>query len=225
MTTRIPSNSSIKRGRGRPQGSKKMKVSVTDVNLTEQISNGGSKQSTRGRGRPKLTKHTVQEGSGDDHVDHSLQTQVSNKQASNEDSLTANHSPKKRGRPRNSLNKSTSENAAAKDLPNGGSDAPKARRGRPKGSLNRKSARLTKPAEKGRGRPKGSLNKKPPAYRVHSKVGPATRGKRGRPRKQPAKRGRPRKYPLPSPEELNKPKVWKPLGSHFVSRYSAALSD
>uniref|UniRef100_A0A8C2WDM6 Uncharacterized protein n=1 Tax=Cyclopterus lumpus TaxID=8103 RepID=A0A8C2WDM6_CYCLU len=70
----------------------------------------------------------------------------------------------------------------------------------------------SKPAKRGRGRPKGSLNKKPPAYRVHSKVGPATRGKRGRPRKQPAKRGRPRKYPLPSPEELNKPKVWKPLG-------------
>lgn len=41
---------------------------------------------------------------------------------------------------------------------------------------------------------------------------PPTKGKRGRPRKQPAKRGRPRKYPLPSPEELKKPKVWKPLG-------------
>ncbi|GLD59191.1 transmembrane protein 79-like protein [Lates japonicus] len=38
------------------------------------------------------------------------------------------------------------------------------------------------------------------------------RGRRGRPRQQPAKRGRPRKYPLPSPEELKKPKVWKPLG-------------
>lgn len=54
---------------------------------------------------------------------------------------------------------------------------------------------------------------------VHGTVGrprrvhvPPSRGKRGRPRKQPAKRGRPRKYPLPSPEELKKPKVWKPLG-------------
>lgn len=39
-----------------------------------------------------------------------------------------------------------------------------------------------------------------------------TRTKRGRPSKQPAKRGRPRKYPLLSPDELKKPKVWKPLG-------------
>uniref|UniRef100_A0A7N8WPR8 Serine/arginine repetitive matrix protein 2-like n=1 Tax=Mastacembelus armatus TaxID=205130 RepID=A0A7N8WPR8_9TELE len=73
--------------------------------------------------------------------------------------------------------------------------------------------------KRGRGRPKGSLNKKPPAYKVHGNMGrtwkvqvPSTLGKRGRSRKQPGKRGRPRKYPLPSPEELKKPKVWKPLG-------------
>uniref|UniRef100_A0A8P4G3P9 Chromosomal protein D1-like n=1 Tax=Dicentrarchus labrax TaxID=13489 RepID=A0A8P4G3P9_DICLA len=77
----------------------------------------------------------------------------------------------------------------------------------------------SQPVKRGRGRPKGSLNKKPPMYKVHGKVGrprrvhaTPTRGRRGRPRKQPAKRGRPRKYPLPSPEELKKPKVWKPLG-------------
>ncbi|KAM6903610.1 uncharacterized protein PEZ65_018419 isoform 1-T2 [Lycodopsis pacificus] len=268
----MSNNSPIKRGRGRPQGSKKLRVLIRDINLTKEysgISNGGSEQSKRGRGRPKLMKHTVQEGSGDDHDGNSTE---SNKQVSNEDSPTADHSPKKRGRPRKSLNKSTSENADAKDLPNGDSDTPKARRGRPKGSTKRKSESLTsgenegssvtrrkqrgslnkkprletevsseeeeeeeeeeprrgrgrprkvtggsQPAKRGRGRPKGSLNKKPPAYKVHGKVGRPkrslpTRGKRGRPRKEPAKRGRPRKYPLPSPEELKKPKVWKPLG-------------
>ncbi|XP_068567237.1 high mobility group protein hmg-12-like [Cebidichthys violaceus] len=250
----MSNNSPIRTGRGRPQGSKKLKVSIIDVNLTEQIS-----------GRPKLMKHTVQEGSGDDHADNSTE---SNKQVSNEDSPTTDHSLKKRGRPRKSPNKSTSENADAKDLPNGGSETPKARRGRPKGSMNRKSESLTsgenegssvtrqkqrgslnkkprletevsseeeaetphqgrgrprkvtggsQPAKRGRGRPKGSLNKKPPAYKVHSKVGQTKRSlptqkKRGRPKKEPAKRGRPRKHPLPSPEELKKPKVWKPLG-------------
>ncbi|XP_044028605.1 chromosomal protein D1-like [Siniperca chuatsi] len=325
----MPNNSPTKRGRGRPQGSKKLKVCVTDVNLMELvsgISNGGSTQPPRGRGRPKLsgTKHTEQQGSGDDHADDSVQTPTdqgrskgSKKEASDEDSPMTDHSPKKRGRPKKSLSKSTLEKADAEDLPNGASDTPKPGRGRPKGSTKRKSESLTsgeenegspviprkrgrpkgslnntprlerevssegeaeadgslnslkrgrgrlrkvevnnigestqetsngisktprrgrgrprksieqqsgdqqelvtdgsQPAKRGRGRPKGSLNKK-----VHGKVGrprrvhvPPTRGKRGRPRKQPAKRGRPRKYPLPSPEELKRPKVWKPLG-------------
>lgn len=322
-------NSPTKRGRGRPQGSKKLKVCVTDVNLMELvsgISNGGPTQPPRGRGRPKLsgTKHTEQQGPGDDHADDSLQTprgkgrpKGSKKQASDEGSPVTEHSPKKRGRPKKSLSKSALEKAEAEDLPNGASDTPKQGRGRPKGSTKRKSESLTsveenegssvtprkrgrpkgslnyrprlerevsndgeaeadgslnllkrgrrqlrkvevyntgestqdtsngisktpqrgrgrprknieqkggdqqemvtdgsQPAKRGRGRPKGSLNKK-----GHGKVGrprrvhvPPAKGKRGRPRKQPAKRGRPRKYPLPSPEELKKPKVWKPLG-------------
>lgn len=302
----VPNNSPIKRGRGRPQGSKKLKVCVTDVNQAEpgsDISNGGPTQTPRRRGRPKLKKNTEQQGAEDDH---DAQIQESKTQASNEDGPTTDHVPKKRGRPKKSLSKSISEKADAEGLPNGGSDTPKAKRGRPKGSTKRKSENLTseqnegssvtpqkqrrsldkkprleteegsegdeangspvmkrrgqprkvqvnntgtqdtsngilakprrgrgrprkivqerdlvtdgsQPVKRGRGRPKGSLNKKPPAYKLHVKVGRPQRskpgkGKRGRPRLQPAKRGRPRKYPLPSPEELKKPKVWKPLG-------------
>ncbi|XP_032391388.1 serine/arginine repetitive matrix protein 1 isoform X4 [Etheostoma spectabile] len=254
-------NSPTKKGRGRPQGSKKLKVCVTDVNLMELvsgISNGGSTQPPRKRGRPKLKKNAEQQGAGADHADDSVQSQGSKKHTSDEDSLLTDRSPKKRGRPRKYLSNSTPEKADTKDLLNGGSDRPKAKRGRPKGSTKRKSESL--PSEeteggfvtrrkqswspnkkhrletelssegeenadvsqkakmrRGRGRPKGSLNKKPPAYKVHGKVGwprrsLTTKVKRGRPRKQPAKRGRPRKYPLPSPDELKKPKVWKPLG-------------
>ncbi|AWP21538.1 putative ABC transporter F family member 4-like [Scophthalmus maximus] len=314
----VSSRSPMKRARGRPQGSKKLKVCVTDINLLELvsgISNGGSTQPLRGRGRPKLsgTKHTVQEGSGDSHADDSVQTH----KASNGDDTLSDHTPKKRGRPKKSPGESIPEKAAAGDLPNGGSATPKRGRGRPKGSVKRKSESLASSEEgeggpvtprrrgrpkgslnkkprllaevssegeeetdgslnspkrgrgrlrkvvvnysgrstqnasngiapqrrrgrprksveqksrdqqelvtgqtkRGRGRPKGSLNKKPPVKKVHGKVGrprtvhvaPVT-GRRGRPRLQPAKRGRPRKYPLPSPEDLKKPKVWKPLG-------------
>ncbi|XP_054462473.1 uncharacterized protein LOC129097598 [Anoplopoma fimbria] len=101
----------------------------------------------------------------------------------------------------------------------GGQDSAKPRRGRgrPKKMVVQESGDGSQPAKRLRGRPKGSLNKKPPAYKVQSKLvqpkrGPPKRGRRGRPRKEPAKRGRPRKYPLPSPEELKKPRVWKPLG-------------
>ncbi|XP_034747710.1 mediator of DNA damage checkpoint protein 1 isoform X1 [Etheostoma cragini] len=254
-------NSPTKKGRGRPQGSKKLKVCVTDVNLMELvsgISNGGSTQPPRKRGRPKLKKNAEQQGAGGDHADDSVQSQGSKKHTSNEDSLLTDHSPKKRGRPRKYLSNSPPEKADTKDLLNGGSDRPKAKRGRPKGSTKRKSESLTSEVteggfvtrrkqswspnkklrlepelssegeedadvsqkakmRRGRGRPKGSLNKKPPAFKVHGKVGWPRRSltskvKRGRPRKQPAKRGRPRKYPLPSPDELKKPKVWKPLG-------------
>ncbi|KAK2920994.1 hypothetical protein Q8A73_000479 [Channa argus] len=321
----ISNNSPTKRGRGRPQGLKKLKVCVTDVNLMELvpgISNGGSTQPQRGRGRPKLsgTKHTAQEGLGDAN---SVQThrgkgspKGSKDHTSNGDSPVMDHTPKKRGRPKKSH---TPEKTATEDLANGGSDTPKMGRGRPKGSVKRKSESLTsgeedegssvkprrrgrpkgspnkkprlekevssegeaetdgslnswkrgrgqirrvevnntggltqnssngisdmprrgrgrprksirqksddqkesitdasQPVKRGRGRPKGSLNKKPPAYgkvgrplRVHVQTAVE---KRGWSRKQPAKRGRPRKYPLPSPEELKKPKVWKPLG-------------
>lgn len=157
----------VKRGRGRPQGSKKLSVS-----------NSESTQPQRGRGRPKLsgTKQTEQRGSGDDHADSLVQIhrgrgrpKGSKSQASDED--RTEHSPKKRGRPRKSV---TDEEAPAEDLPNGGSDTPK--RGRPKGSVKRKSESLTSGEDdegssvtpRKRGRPKGSLNKK---SRLESELG------------------------------------------------------
>lgn len=332
----MSNSSATKRGRGRPQGSKKLKVCVTDVNLMELvsgISNGGSTQPQRGRGRPKLcVKGTEQQGSGDDDADtpqNQERSKVSKREASDKDSPLTEHSPKKRGRPKKSPSKNTTEKTDDEELPNGGSDTPKAGRGRPKGSTKRKLESLTSSQEtvdisitprkrgrpkdslnntlrlereessereanadtnadanadanantdangsitslkrgrgrprkvnvnnigestqdttngileapkRGRGRPRksitqesgdkqadgsqlvkrrrgwpeGSLNKKPYTLKValRMQVSPA-KGKRGRPKKQPAKRGRPRKYPLPSPEELKKPKVWKPLG-------------
>ncbi|XP_029292682.1 chromosomal protein D1-like isoform X2 [Cottoperca gobio] len=261
-------NSPTKRGRGRPQGSKKLKICVRDdvnlMKLVSGISSDGSTQPPRGRGRPKLTKHTEQQVSGHDHADSSVQTPGSKKQASNEDSLTTDHSPKKRGRPRKSLSISTP-------------DTPQARRGRPKGSTKRKSESLaseenekpwlelssededdadgspnslirkrgrprkvvtpgettqdsskavsekphrkrgrprksivqvsgdeqelvtdgSQPAKRARGRPKSTFNKKVPGKVGRPNITLLARGKRGRPRKQPAKRGRPRKYPLP----------------------------
>ncbi|XP_071357214.1 chromosomal protein D1 [Trachinotus anak] len=192
----MSNNSPTKRGRGRPQGSKKLKVCVTDVNLMELvsgISNGGSAQPQRGRGRPKLssTKHTMREGSRDSHADNSVQShwgkgrpKGSKKEASNGDNLTADHSPKKRGRPKKSPGKGTSEKVTAEDLPNGGSDTPKMGRGRPKGSTKRKSESLTSGEEdevssvkpRKRGRPKGSLNKKPKLEIEVSSEGEAERG-------------------------------------------------
>lgn len=297
--------SPTKRGRGRPQGSKKLKVCVTDLNLVELvsgISNGGSTQPQRKRGRPRLsnTKSTERQGSDDD----------SKLQGSEEDILNTHHSPKKRGRPKKALSNSSQEKDDTEDLANGGSVKPKLGRGRPKGSKKRKLESLTGGEEnegspvipRKRGRPKGSLNKKPKLRNVTSFVVGAEGGDgvsklrkgrgrprkaedntvetpngisdkprrgRGRPRKgsekpggrtpglvtdgnQPVKRGRgrpkgslnkkpraqtqnmftlirknrpgrpkkhavrkrgrPRKNPLPSPEELKKPKVWKPLG-------------
>ncbi|KAK5854873.1 hypothetical protein PBY51_005028 [Eleginops maclovinus] len=104
---------------------------------------------------------------------------------------------KKRGRPRK-----------VEGASNGISKKSHRGRGRPRKSIEQESG----DEKRRRGRPKGSLNKKPVAYKVQAKVGRANKGKRGRPRKEPATRGRPRKYPRPSAEELNKPRVWKPLG-------------
>ncbi|XP_037329322.1 neurofilament heavy polypeptide-like isoform X1 [Pungitius pungitius] len=224
-------NSPVKSGRGRPQGFKMLKVSLTDIIKTEQvsgISTSESKLPRRGRGRPKLQKATE------------LKAQEPINQSSDEDNLTADHFPKKRGRPRKSLNKSPSDNADAKDLPNGASDAPKAKRGRPKGSTKRKSGRLTSGENGGssamRGNPRRSSNKtpmleteesseeeedaeKPPRGRgrpkkIKQETGdpPPAKKRLGRPKgslnKKQGQRGRPRKYP----EELKKPRVWKPLG-------------
>lgn len=172
--------SPVKRGRGRPQSSKKLNVRIADVNLMEVASahsNSGSTQPQKGRGRPKPsgTKRTEQKGSGDKNADISVQThrsrgkpKGSKNQATDEDNTE--HS-KKRGRPRKSV---TDEEAPAKGLPNGGSDTPK--RGQTKGSVKRKSESITSGEEdegspvmpRKRGRPKGSLNKK---SRLESELG------------------------------------------------------
>ncbi|KAM7384409.1 hypothetical protein PAMA_011657 [Pampus argenteus] len=209
----MSNNSPSKRGTGRPKGSKKLQVCVTDVNLLELvsgISNGGSTTSQegiqkRGRGRPKLSTHTVQQGSGDDQAGNSVKTDKgqeslkgagSKKLASNEV-----HSPRKRGRPPGSLNKNTIEKAAATDLSNGGTDMPKRGRGRPKGSIKRKSESITSSAEdegssvtpRKRGRPKGSLNKTPRLEQEESSEGEEKDVSNGISKMPRRGRGRPRK--------------------------------
>lgn len=60
--------------------------------------------------------------------------------------------------------------------------------------------------KRARGRPKGSKKSSKSQDRVTAKK------KRSQSKQMTVKRGRPRKHPLPTPEELKKPKVWKPLG-------------
>ncbi|CAN9503705.1 unnamed protein product [Ophioblennius macclurei] len=293
-------NSPVKRGRGRPQGSKKLKVCISEIKLASHDPNGAPVQ--RGRGRPKLSnsKPTEEDGLEDGHSDDSTpksrgRGRPKGSKKKRPKNVTG-QSPRPRGRPR----KSPSEKSP--DLPNGGTvrrkrgrpkgsvkrklessaspeeGATKRKRGRPKGSPNkkrrlqredsdsdaesdevinapvsargrrikvvlsqstsngiskiprrgrgrpRKSVSLqpsdgSQTVKRGRGRPKGSSNKKPSAYKAYGHLRKASQltakgRKPGRPRLHslPAKRGRPRKYPPPTPEELKKPKVWKPLG-------------
>lgn len=142
----------LKRGRGRPQGSKKLRVCVADVSdLIADISNGGAAQVQRKRGRPRLSDGKQSEESSNGSTNHD----------SEEGILITGHSPKKRGRPKKSK-------SSAEDLTNG-SSLPKLGRGRPKGSTKRKvdsvvdeEANEGSPAtQRKRGRPKGSLNIKP----------------------------------------------------------------
>lgn len=187
----ISNNSPTKKRRGRRQGSKKLKVCVTDINLMELvsgISNGGSTHAQRSRGHPKLsgTKHTAEEGSADaDHSGHTQRCKESRTQISSSDSPVTDHTPKKRGRPKKTQ---SSEKAPPEDLANG-SNTTKMGRGCPKGSVNRKSESLTSHEEdesscvkvRKRGRPKGSPNKNP---RLEDEVEPdeslnSTRRSRG----------------------------------------------
>ncbi|XP_010772071.1 sister chromatid cohesion protein PDS5 homolog B-A [Notothenia coriiceps] len=137
-TVHMSDNSATKIGVGMPEGSNELKICVTDnvniMKLVSGIASDGTTQSPRERGCPKLTKH---EESGDVHADISVQTQVSQEPASNEDSLTSPtvQSPKKRGRPRNS------ETADVKNSPKGDSEIPT--KGRPKGSTKHKFECLT----------------------------------------------------------------------------------
>ncbi|XP_019957596.2 chromosomal protein D1 [Paralichthys olivaceus] len=160
-------SSPIKRRRGRPQGSKKLKVCVTDVSLMELvsgISNGGSTQPQRGRGRPKLliTKHTEQEVSGDALNSVPTHRGKGRPKGSKNKTSKGDSTPKKRGRPKKSLSNNT---PGTEQLPNGGSVPPKMKRGRPKGSVKRVSESGKEgegsSVKRKRGRPKGSPNKKP----------------------------------------------------------------
>uniref|UniRef100_A0A3B5B767 Uncharacterized protein n=1 Tax=Stegastes partitus TaxID=144197 RepID=A0A3B5B767_9TELE len=88
-------NSPIKRGRGRPQGSKKLKVCVTDVNLTDPMvadANGGSIPPKRGRGRPRSV------GSGS-HPDNSVKRGRGRPKGSKK-AVSNDGTPRKRGRPK-----------------------------------------------------------------------------------------------------------------------------
>ncbi|XP_074470382.1 uncharacterized protein LOC141754868 [Sebastes fasciatus] len=207
----MSNNSPVKRGRGRPQGSKKLKVTGIANGKDGSGDNHGdnSEQTPKKRGRPRksLSENTdakdLPNGESDTPKAKRGRPKGSTKRKS--ESLTNDGSSVTRPRQRGSPNKKPRLETKAAATPHRG-------RGRP-----RKSVDGSQPAKERRGRPKGSLNKKPPAFKVHAKVGrpkstPSKKGKRGRPSKQPAKRGRPRKHPLPSAEELKKPRVWKPLG-------------
>lgn len=148
----LSDKSPLKRGRGRPQGSKKLRVYVADVSdLIADISSGGATQLQRKRGRPRLSDTKQSEEMANGSTNHD----------SEEGTLMRGHSPKKRGRP-------TKSKISAEGLRNG-SSLPKLGRGRPKGSTKRKVESLSNneadegsPAtQRKRGQPKGSLNIKP----------------------------------------------------------------
>ncbi|XP_028256236.1 chromosomal protein D1 isoform X2 [Parambassis ranga] len=195
----LPNGGSVTPKRGRPKGSTKRKSeSLTRGDAEEGT---GSSETPRKRGRPKgsLNKkpRLMAELGNDGEVNASLQKRG-------------------RGRPRKVVNNT---GGATQLSSNGISKTPRRGRGRPRKSIEQKSGKQSSLLlKRGRGRPKGSLNKV-----RHGKVGrprklqvllPKKGKKRGRPRlhPQPGKRGRPRKYPVPLPEEVKKPKVWKPLG-------------
>lgn len=179
--------------RGRPKGTIKCKP--------ESLASGeeevGSPVTPRKRGRPKKSPDK------EPRIENTASSEGGGETDGSQNSVT-----RERGRPRKHTREASS----------GVSDTPPSRRGRPRKYIKEKELVTdgAQPERRGRGRPKGSLNKS----RVLDKVGrllkvpglPAKGRKRGRPRQQPAKRGRPRKYPPPSPEEVKKPKVWKPLG-------------
>ncbi|XP_023130309.2 high mobility group protein hmg-12-like [Amphiprion ocellaris] len=212
-------NSPVKRGRGRPQGSKKLKVCVTDVNLADPASadaNGGSVPPKRGRGRPR----SVGTSSHPDNSDNSVKRGRGRPKGSKK-VVSNDGTPRKRGRPK--LNKTVGK--SAEDLPNGvksgeengGSSLPPRKRGRPKGSPNKKPRLMAEVGDADGGvisEKRGRGRRRKVAARDASNGITKTPGKRkrGRPRKdqmaadgsQPVKRGRGR--PKGSG---NKPGVYK----------------
>lgn len=192
---RLSEKSPLKRGRGRPQGSKKLRVCVADVSdLIADISNGGATQLQRKRGRPRLSDTKQSEETSNGSTKHDREEGI----------FIAGHSSKKRGRP-------TKSKISAEDLRNG-SSPPKLGRGRPKGSTKRKVESLSDNEADGDSpatqRKRGSLNINPKLELSSNKEEDGSlmsaRSGRGRPRKvsnsdksitvEPHKaRGRPRK--------------------------------
>ncbi|XP_060948939.1 uncharacterized protein si:ch211-288g17.3 [Limanda limanda] len=224
------------RGRGRPKGTKTIKADDTprkrgrpkksfsnNTSSSEKLPNGDSESPKRKRGRPKGSVKRVSESAKEDEGtpvkrkrgrpkgstkkksrrqrEESSEEEETETEEEDTDGSESESSPTERvGRQIRSTGS------------NGISDRPQRQRGRP-----RKSRATDDSPEftRGIGRPKGSLNKKSPALKEQESP---SRYKRphNRPLRlsssPPAKRGRPRKYPLPTAEERNKPKEWKPLG-------------
>ncbi|XP_012730895.2 origin recognition complex subunit 4 [Fundulus heteroclitus] len=234
---KAPAESSITahRGRGRPKGSKNQnkseaaaktelspkkrgrpkKTDTVKEPAAEGLVNGGSDAPKRGRPKASIKRKSESVTSGEEDEGSPV-------------------TPRKRGRPKGARNKKSRMEReysdwdaeayrtqkllkASRSRPRKPvvkysvgssktiSNKPRRGRGRP-----RNNSDGSQPVKRGRGRPKGSLNKKPSSFNTSGL--PVKGRKPGRPRLQPRKRGRPRKHPLPSPEELKKPKVWKPLG-------------
>lgn len=173
----VVKNSPVKRGRGRPHGSKNKKVSASDSAQDSGDPNGPPR---RGRGRPKVyeRKPTEPLESGEEYTERSVtvhrgrgRPKGSKKLTSSEGSTKTELSQKKRGRPKGS---GAVKKPAAEGLLNGGSDAPK--RGRPKGTTKRRYESTTSGEEdeggsvtpRKRGRPKGARNKKSRMEREYS---------------------------------------------------------
>lgn len=227
----VSENTPVKRKRGRPKSSKNSNVCVTDVHpaaLVSAKSNGEPTPPLRGRGRPRLsdTKRTERQEGGRQKASAPAQ------KAAAENLLNGSSVKRKRGRPKGTI-KCKSESFKSGPEEEGSSVTPR-KRGRPKKSLSKepklekavnskRAGRLDESrnlVKRERGRPRKVQVKHTQEASSDISVGrpqkepdiPVAGKQRGRPRLQPAKRGRPRKYPLPSPEELKKPKVWKPLG-------------
>ncbi|KAF7651955.1 hypothetical protein LDENG_00103390, partial [Lucifuga dentata] len=154
-----------KRGRGRPKGSKKLQVCVTDVNLMKLPSGitNGDAQPQRGRGRPKgSTKKkesgvlTPQRGRG------RPKGSVSKKRAYNEDDAETDHPPKKKSWPKESTGKkaSTGQDELGADLPNGDSDPSKTSNMKPNEETSGEENGGSSASPRKRGRPRGSLTTK-----------------------------------------------------------------
>uniref|UniRef100_A0A3Q2G1P9 Chromosomal protein D1-like n=1 Tax=Cyprinodon variegatus TaxID=28743 RepID=A0A3Q2G1P9_CYPVA len=218
------SSVTIHKRRGRPKGSKKQTSSEKTVE---------TELSPKKRGRPRKSdsvKKPVAEGIPNGSSDAPKRGRPKGSVKRKSESLTSGEedecspvTPRKRGRPKGARNKKSRMEREYSDWDAEAYRAQKSvktLRGRPRKPVVKKNVYISEPLKRGRGRPKGSLNKKPSSLIAHGKVGrprkifslPVKGRKPGRPRLQPGKRGRPRKYPLPSPEELKKPKVWKPLG-------------
>ncbi|XP_076005860.1 uncharacterized protein LOC143000435 [Genypterus blacodes] len=178
--------------RGRPKGSTKNKSAASQNELEADLTNSDSESPRKTSGRPKRSTNMKRKA-----------------ETSGEEDESSSPSPRKRGRPKGSPNKKHETEVSSEE---GGRRLRKANSER--GQQPEQITDGSPTAKRGRGRPKGSLNKKP----VHRKVGRPKRVTGSTARMEMAlssprtKRGRPRKYPLPSPEELKKPKVWKPLG-------------